>query len=499
MERLKHSIAFLRFSLKVFLFNALLLISVISPLWILNKENHNAFLDRMTFHLNFFTAAARSIDGISLPEMEARLKEMPGIFSGQSFFIFGPEYASGFPVEPAAEEWYEDSFKLVLPHPYADVPADTDRLRDFLQSRVLPEFSKTEYILHSLMTISGPSGLNRIAVWAGRVFSENGEPYIMVLTSDLTDILMQGRAVKERFMFISAAVILMGLILTVMLSRSVTRPFRRLYRYAEDINKKGWNAGDPPDFPGGEFAAVYRSLQGLLLQQQRRSEGFRRFSSDAVHELKTPLTAIRSAVEMLSDAADDDERRRLNSLINRRIERMEGLMNEIARLGRIEASTDGKEVVDAEVAVKGLADDYGRHRIKIRTDTELRGITLPLSAEDLGSLFDNLIENALDFSPEPGSVAVRIWREPGKFCFRVSDSGPGIASEHMNRITERFYSGRSSDRREHYGLGLSIVTAVLDNCGGSLGYENNPEGGAVFTVKLPCFCRGSDPNPNCCS
>jgi len=227
----------------------------------------------------------------------------------------------------------------------------------------------------------------------------------------------------------------------------------------------------------------------------RRADRVRRdFVANVSHELRTPLTAIRGYVEALSDEpAGPEERARFLEIIARHVSRMERLVRDLLRLAGLDARQEPVESSPCPLqtlmagAVADLATqiDARRQDVRIAVDPAVANIrTDPAKLQDV---LRNLVENAVNYSPEGRRIDLAARPEAGGIAITVSDQGPGIPEPDLERIFERFYRVDKARSRESggTGLGLSIVKHLVDLLGGSVRAANRPEGGAVFTVSLP--------------
>jgi two-component system phosphate regulon sensor histidine kinase PhoR len=235
----------------------------------------------------------------------------------------------------------------------------------------------------------------------------------------------------------------------------------------------------------------------------RRLESLRRdFVANASHELRTPITAVRSAAETLRTALTADPRMsvRLVDIIERNAERLLSLVEDLMELSRIESREFrlNKEPLDLAWQVGhalGLFRDRAEQR-KVRLASEVPASCPPLIADRhaLEIVLSNLLDNAVKYCPEGSSVVVRVLPEGERIRIQVVDSGPGISAEHLPRLFERFYRvdpGRSRDRGGT-GLGLSIVKHLVEASGGQVTVESTVGLGTTFTVSLP---RAPRPSP----
>jgi two-component system phosphate regulon sensor histidine kinase PhoR len=226
----------------------------------------------------------------------------------------------------------------------------------------------------------------------------------------------------------------------------------------------------------------------------RRADQIRRdFVANVSHELRTPLTAIRGYVEALLDGPSDAEStRKFLEIIARHSTRMERLVKDLLRLARLDARQellettrcDIKQIFSAVAADLAPTIEDKNQRITVDVIAEARHVDG--DPAKLHDIIRNLVENAVNYSPEGSEVRLGAAQANGTYTITVADSGPGIPTEDLTRVFERFYRvDKSRSRPGGTGLGLAIVKHLVELHGGEATAENRAEGGAVFTIKLP--------------
>lgn len=227
----------------------------------------------------------------------------------------------------------------------------------------------------------------------------------------------------------------------------------------------------------------------------RQADVVRRdFVANVSHELRTPLTAIRGYVEALRDTEPTpDESRRFLGIIARHTGRMERLVDDLLRLARLEAGQETLDVSDGQMhsliadVISDLspAIDARRQRtaIRIRPDAS----TVRTDCQKLQDVLRNLVENAVNYGPEGGTISVTADRVEDDLTITVADQGQGLPAGDRQRVFERFYRGTKNraDAPPGTGLGLSIVKHLMELIGGRVHADNGVNGGALFTVTLP--------------
>ena len=226
------------------------------------------------------------------------------------------------------------------------------------------------------------------------------------------------------------------------------------------------------------------------------------FAADVAHELKNPLTSLRSAIEVAARPnLEPEQRARLMAIVVQDIERLNRLITDISDASRLDAELMRGEV--KTVDLKTLLSDMVQHHATVAAQKAGVEVELRLSANPpydalghdgrYGQVFRNVIDNALSFSPRGSRIVVELTREArnGAFVVTIDDEGPGIPEDNLESIFQRFYSERPTEHfGQHSGLGLSICRQIMETYGGSITATNrkSPDGrllGARFTVRAP--------------
>ena len=230
------------------------------------------------------------------------------------------------------------------------------------------------------------------------------------------------------------------------------------------------------------------------ITDMRRADQVRRdFVANVSHELRTPLTAIRGYVEALIDEPPEPEQtRRFLEILARHSARMERLVADLLRLARLDAGQEALEMAPCEITqifgavVADLSPAIEAKRQRVVTSVAPDARTIQGDPAKLHDVIRNLVENAVNYSPDDTEVHLAATRMNDTVDIVVSDAGPGIPSEDLTRVFERFYRvDKARSRPGGTGLGLAIVRHLVALHGGTAFASNRPEGGAQFTVSLP--------------
>lgn len=251
----------------------------------------------------------------------------------------------------------------------------------------------------------------------------------------------------------------------------------------------------------GRFSASRRrdevgDLSRALAELTRRLEGHLRFiesfAADVSHELKNPLASIRGASEMLEEVDDEADRQRFLRRIKEDVARLERLITGVREVSRLDADLEALPVERLKLAplVEAVAAARaGRPGAEVTVEAELedRELEVKASADRLLQVLENLLDNALSFSPPGGRIVLRQRRAGREALLEIEDEGPGIPPEHREKVFDRFFSYRpgQSGAASHTGLGLAIVKAIVEGYGGRIEARAAPSGGALFEIRLP--------------
>jgi two-component system sensor histidine kinase ChvG len=245
-----------------------------------------------------------------------------------------------------------------------------------------------------------------------------------------------------------------------------------------------------------ELGMLARALSDMSLALRARIDATEAFAADVTHEMKNPLASLRSAVEGLSRVKDPALQAQLLAIVRDDVHRLDRLLSDISEASRLDAQLSRAkfEPVDIAAMIEGLVaqrDTRGIERgIRLRFDrtSDERVIVLGEGAR-LERVFENLIDNALSFSPEAGLIAISATRERDELVVRVEDEGPGVPEEAREAVFKRFHSVRPDSETfgQHSGLGLAIARTIVDGHQGSINVESREDrlSGARFVVRLP--------------
>ena len=332
----------------------------------------------------------------------------------------------------------------------------------------------------------------------------------LMLSTQGGDIDAIVRAERRAIMQVFLVVLGVTILLSVVLAGTIAEPVRRLAESAEIVRRGKTRRAQIPDFTArrdeiGELSGALREMTSALYN---RLDAIESFAADVSHELKNPLTSLRSAIETFSLARDDKAKARLMAVIQDDVKRIDRLISDISNASRLDAelSREEMETVDVATLLETVCDLFTEsgvtHGKQVKLDivsgaNGREGLRVRGFDMRLGQVVRNLIDNALSFSPQGGTVFVSARRLADTVEICVEDEGPGISPDNVERIFDRFHTDRPDSFGEHSGLGLAISKQIVEAHGGTIRADNRdmphaPEEagepashGARFVVTLP--------------
>lgn len=325
-----------------------------------------------------------------------------------------------------------------------------------------------------------------------------------VLTVESNDIDAIIRAERTALVPFIAVAILVALVTSALLTIGIANPLRKLASEADRIRSGTSSKLDLPRITKrhDEIGHLAQSVEAMTAALFERITANESFAADVAHELKNPLTSIRSAVETAEMVQDDPEKReKLRKVIAQDVQRLDRLITDISNASRLEAEITRipTEQLDISRFVGEIVRTYEglehQRNVKVvfKDDTMDAGLTVHGREGPLGQVLRNLIDNARSFSPEGDEVLVTLTQSrqgpQTTACILVEDNGPGIPDDKLEKIFERFYTDRPAGSAfgNNSGLGLSIVAQIVETHMGTVVAANRDAGGARFTIELPAI------------
>lgn len=363
-----------------------------------------------------------------------------------------------------------------------------DRLRNWPEARAA--LARGEPVTQLRRAPDGTPYISAAAPVAGLPSS------VLLLTANAREVRRIVRAERLTLGLVLLGAILLSWLLSRFLARTIAAPLRRLALAAHRVRLGRAREVDVPKLPArrDEIGLLARGLHDMTQALRRRIDATEAFAADVTHELRNPLASLRSAVDSLERVDDPELSRRLQEVIRQDVGRLDRLIGDIAEGARLDAELSRAqfEPVDLGALIEPLVplwEGRGKNGMEIAFARPQSGTAVIAGDESrLARLVDNLVDNAVSFSPPGGLVTIAAAEVGDHVLLTVEDEGPGVPPELREAIFQRFNSIRpEAEFGRHSGLGLAIARAVVEAHDGTITVEDRSDGrpGARFCVRLP--------------
>lgn len=426
--------------------------------------------------------------------MRMRMYDAQGELWADSFKLAEPAFTLADPVtDPLGEDlarWTDEAVDFAVgaagAPPYQEPVVDNaDSWPELVRARQ-QRLTQVE-LRHApdrspVITAAAPVGLNGAT---------------LLTTRNAIDITRAVRDARTSLLTIFLLALVVSTVLSLYLARTIIEPLRRLGRATVQVRLGRAREVEVPRMVerGDEIGVLARAVSDMTTALRQRIDAVESFAADVAHEIKNPLASLRSALESLPKVEDGDLRRQLTDIAAHDVRRIDRLVTEISEASRIEAELSRAtfEPVDLTLLMENLVrarEDRGLNRgrrIVIEApEKPAKVMGVPIRLE---RVMENLLDNAVTFSPSGGLIRVILERQSGRVLLTVLDQGPGIPFDEREKVFTRFHSIRPDDEGfgNHSGLGLAIGRAIAHAHDGSLAVSSPPEGesGACVVLDLP--------------
>ncbi|TFI58217.1 HAMP domain-containing histidine kinase [Sphingomonas parva] len=321
---------------------------------------------------------------------------------------------------------------------------------------------------------------------------------VLLLTRNARDIRTIVRDERMTLGFVLLAAILLSVLLSLFLARTIALPLRRLARAAHRVRLGRAREVKVPLLPErrDEIGLLARALHDMTHTLRNRIDATEAFAADVTHELKNPLASLRSAVDTLDRVKDPELQQRLLDVVRHDVARLDRLVVEIAEISRLDAELSRArfEPVDLGEVIQSMLPHWERQaaerQVRIAFARPGSGSAVVSGDESrIARAIDNLVDNAISFSPADGLVEVGAAEIDDQVVVTVEDEGPGVPADKREQIFDRFHSIRPPEEEfgRHSGLGLALARATVEGHGGRIDVEDRHGGssGARFVIRFP--------------
>ena len=429
-------------------------------------------------------------------QLRLRVYNAKGKMTADSFDIAGPSFTLA---DPADETWYQGAGRAIdrgmdfllgaPPVPSYEDPGEAKldawpelvEARDTKQTVIMQRYAPDRTPVISAATPVGKKG------------------EMLLILRNAPDITQAVRDARQNLVIVVAVALIVSVQLSLFLARTIVQPLRLLVRAAVRVRLGRDREVIVPRLPerGDEIGLLARAISDMTSALRHRIDAVETFAADVAHEIKNPLASLRSALESLEKVGDPELRGQLQAIAAHDVRRIDRLVTEIADASRIDAelSRTTFEPINLVALVEALArarDERGEnsgHRIEV-----VQNGAAPLvlgEAARLERVIENLLDNAVSFSPDQAPIEVAVSRRDGMVELAVCDHGPGIEPGAREKVFERFHSLRPAgeDFGSHSGLGLAIARTIVEAHYGTLAARDRADGapGARLVVALPAM------------
>ena len=320
----------------------------------------------------------------------------------------------------------------------------------------------------------------------------------LVISENANDIKV---SIDERKTFILRTAILIGMVIFIfsfVLNRYFIKPIKNLVAYTKIIKEKSRKKTNINELKirNDELGTLSNSLDDMTNELQKRISHAENFSTDLVHEIRNPLTSLKSASEILHETEDKAQRSRLINILNHDVERIERLITDYSQMLKDEVALSREKMkkINLELIARSVVDDFNniyekKRGIKINLNNPNNHEEYFISGIEnrIEQIIANLLDNSISFSDDNKNISVEIYKnESKKIVLKVVDEGKGFKEKNTKKIFDRFYSNRPDNFGEHSGLGLNIVKNLVDLHGATIKASNNIEqNGANVEIVFP--------------
>ena len=426
--------------------------------------------------------------------MRLRMYDGDGNLSADSFMLAEPSFTLQ---DPVAAPWEQDFARAL------------DGAVDFLVGAQAPpdyvEPAEQGADAWPELVVAREQGLTQIelrrapdrtpVITAAAPVGLNGAT--LLTTRNATDITPAVRDARTQLLTIIALALLVSIVLSLFLARTIIDPLRRLGKAAVRVRLGREREVEVPRMQrrGDEIGVLARAVSDMTTALRQRIDAVETFGADVAHEIKNPFASLRSALESLVKVDDPALRAQLTEIAVHDVRRIDRLVTEIAEASRIDAELSRAtfEAIDLSKLIENVVkarEDRGLNAgRKVEIDRDKRAARVHGVPLRLERVIENLLDNAVSFSPPGGAIGVAVRRDGERIAVSVCDEGPGIPESEREKVFARFHTARpeSEEFGTHSGLGLAIARTIAEAHDGSLTVADRADGqsGACLVLELP--------------
>lgn len=426
--------------------------------------------------------------------MRLRMFDAEGRLWADSFALDTPAFTFDDPVK---EPWPEDFARML--DQAVDTIVGADPIPDYVEPAEAradswPELARArEQGLSQIQLRDAPDGTPVIN--AAAPVGLKGSTLLTTRNAvDITDSVRSARSTLVSAVFLA---LLVSIALSLFMARTIVRPLQLLAKAAVRVRLGRDRQVEVPRLPQrhDEIGLLARAISDMTNALRQRIDAVDHFAADVAHEIKNPLASLRSAIESLARVEDPELRKQLTAIASHDVRRIDRLVTEISDASRIDAELSRAVFEEMDLArltsaIIGSRDSRGENEGReVTLNSPMSGAWVRGVPARLERVIENLLDNAVSFSPADGVISVKINHEDGMVCMSVCDCGPGIPEDSREKVFQRFHSLRPDAEAfgDHSGLGLAIARTITEAHDGSLDAQARDDGGpgACLVLRLP--------------
>lgn len=399
--------------------------------------------------------------------------------------------------DPATQPWRKDvaraldrGFNILVGERSPD---------DFIEPKIdrageWPEIGRASSTGTALVTVRQAPDLT--PVFSAATSLANGST--LLVTANDRNFTRTVRSQRGALAIALAVATLLSILLSLFLARTIVRPLRRIAIAAHRVRLGRAREVRVPRLPSrrDEIGMLARAVSDMSQSLRLRIDNIEAFAADVTHELKNPLASLRSAVDGLDRIEDPALRKQLLDVVRQDVVRLDRLIGDVSEAARTDAELARArfEPVDLGPLIEQLVSGWEQRRetgtVRLAFARPRRASTIVVGEPGrLARAIDNIIDNAISFSPAEGLVEIAAIHVGDRILIRVDDEGPGVPDQHREAIFNRFHSVRPDTESfgRHSGLGLAIARAIVEGHDGEIDVADRDDApsGARFTISLP--------------
>ena len=423
--------------------------------------------------------------------LRLRLYDARGRLVADSFRISEPAFAF---VDPASEPWYQHAARAL--DKAVDFVVTAPRIESYRE----PERDTMSHWPETLAAQAAGASVVRLryapdrtpVINAAAPVGARGET--LLATRNARDVTQAIRDARQTLAIVVAVALLLSVQLSLFLARTIVQPLRALVRAAVRVRLGRERDVVVPRLPerGDEIGLLARAFSDMTAALRQRIDAVESFAADVAHELKNPLASLRSALEALEKVDKPALRRKLEEIAAHDVQRIDRLITEIADASRIDAELSRARFAPVDLAALASRlvaerETRGSPGPRLVYSGPAAGASIMGDAARLERVIENLVDNALSFSPPDRSVTIEVATRGPTVELAVSDQGPGIAPDLRETVFERFHSVRPESEAfgGHSGLGLAIARTIVTAHEGTLTIRDGDAPGARLVAEFP--------------